>query len=204
MGKYGRYYNNHTNKQRNKNKLYHHRQKVMTISHYGGRCTVCGETNLSFLCIDHINNEGRRVNREHKRIYRWLIKNDFPTGFQVLCWNHNWLKHLDFVKSGHTHTIPAVYNRSRRVRTKLIVTSHYGKICSCCGKDNIDVLTIDHVNGGGSYDRKELGSGDAFYRWLINNNFPLGFQVLCFNCNSGRHINGGVCPHKKVISIYTN
>lgn len=24
------------------------------------------------------------------------------------------------------------------------------------------------------------------------------YQLLCFNCNCGRHRNGGVCPHKGV------
>jgi hypothetical protein len=27
------------------------------------------------------------------------------------------------------------------------------------------------------------------------NGFPAGFQVLCFNCNQGRRLNHGVCPH---------
>ena len=38
--------------------------------------------------------------------------------------------------------------------------------------------------------------GTKFYRWLKRNNFPEGFQVLCFNCNCGKEINKGVCPHK--------
>jgi hypothetical protein len=31
---------------------------------------------------------------------------------------------------------------------------------------------------------------------LRKNGFPEGFQVLCANCNIGRHINGGICPHE--------
>ena len=33
------------------------------------------------------------------------------------------------------------------------------------------------------------------YIWLKNNNFPEGFQVLCFNCNCGKARNKGICPH---------
>lgn len=63
-------------------------------------------------------------------------------------------------------------------------------------------LAIDHINGGGSAARKsgiyggsKVG-GSGFYRWLIKNDFPAGFQTLCHNCNLGRQINGGVCPHQ--------
>jgi hypothetical protein len=63
-------------------------------------------------------------------------------------------------------------------------------------------LTIDHIANNGSQHRREL-SGDGYrdasgyktYRWLENNGFPKGFQVLCANCNQGRYRNGGVCPH---------
>jgi hypothetical protein len=50
-------------------------------------------------------------------------------------------------------------------------------------------LSIDHINGNGAEHRRELkrttgGStgGHDFYRWLKNNNFPDGYQVLCMNC----------------------
>lgn len=36
----------------------------------------------------------------------------------------------------------------------------------------------------------------TFLQWLKDNKYPKGFQVLCTNCNTGRHRNGGICPHK--------
>lgn len=72
---------------------------------------------------------------------------------------------------------------------KLAVFTHYAskKIpsCICCGLTDIDILAIDHINGGGNAHRKQLGKlgGYAFYRWLQKNNYPEGYQVLCFNCN---------------------
>lgn len=65
--------------------------RLETIAHYGGRCVFCGDTNTNHLCIDHIDGGGK----EHRRsihgdhIYRWLLKNNYPSGYQLLCNNHN-------------------------------------------------------------------------------------------------------------------
>jgi hypothetical protein len=68
------------------------------------------------------------------------------------------------------------------------VLDHYGRSCACCGAT--ENLTIDHVNGGGKAHRIELFGRDSvnieFYRWLIEQNFPPGFQVLCKPCNSSK------------------
>jgi hypothetical protein len=66
--------------------------------------------------------------------------------------------------------------------------------CACCGESVLLFLALDHVNGGGHRQHRELGGG-GFYTWLRKNNYPEGFQVLCHNCNLGRQINGGICPH---------
>jgi hypothetical protein len=64
--------------------------------------------------------------------------------------------------------------------------------------------SIDHIDGNGAEHRREMAAernspwgqaGHATYRWLRKNNYPEGFQVLCANCNCGRHWNGGLCPH---------
>jgi hypothetical protein len=31
----------------------------------------------------------------------------------------------------------------------------------------------------------------------VRNGFPPGYQVLCMNCNHGKRMNNGVCPHKE-------
>jgi hypothetical protein len=66
-------------------------------------------------------------------------------------------------------------------RLKAAVFDHYGRACACCGA--MDRLTVDHVNGDGAEHRAEIGGGWAIYRWLINNGFPDGFQILCRPCN---------------------
>lgn len=78
------------------------------------------------------------------------------------------------------------------------VFEHYGTECECCGESHIDFLTLDHPNDDGAKHRSEVGSGSRFYGWLIKNDFPADYELrtLCFNCNQGRRVNGGVCPHQ--------
>ena len=72
--------------------------------------------------------------------------------------------------------------------------------CACCGETFIEFLSIDHINGGGRSHRKEIrdgvGSYSSMYLWLIDNDFPEGFQVLCMNCNTSIGFYG-YCPHQK-------
>lgn len=82
-------------------------------------------------------------------------------------------------------------------KIKLEVLIHYSgnpPKCECCGETIIDFLTMDHINNDGAEHRKKVGNG--LYSWLKKNNYPEGYRVLCFNCNCGRSINNGVCPHK--------
>ncbi|MBA7490209.1 hypothetical protein ES702_00744 [subsurface metagenome] len=93
------------------------------------------------------------------------------------------------------------YSRRRRAEIRLIVLKHYGgdpPKCACCGEKHLEFLTIDHINGGGR--KHEIQIKKQGYRtvteWLYRNNFPKGFRVLCWNCNSclGTY---GYCPHQK-------
>lgn len=64
---------------------------------------------------------------------------------------------------------------------KMIVLEHYGEKCCKCGFSDWRTLSIDHINSDGAEHRKKV-SGAHIYRWLKNNNFPTGFQILCMNC----------------------
>ena len=79
-------------------------------------------------------------------------------------------------------------------KNRNLVFDHYGRTCICCGESEFRFLTIDHINNDGATHRKAIGGN--LYSWLIKNQFPDGFQVLCFNCNHGKHLNGGICPHQ--------
>ena len=77
--------------------------------------------------------------------------------------------------------------------------THYGGRCFCCGETEYLLLTLDHINGGGNRHRKDIGVAKGKMRlsdWAKRNNWPLMFQVACYNCNFGRYRNGGICPHR--------
>jgi len=78
-----------------------------------------------------------------------------------------------------------------------VIQAYGGPECVCCGETERAFLCIDHVRGGGYKHRKEIGTG-SLYRWLRKNGFPPGFQVLCFNCNMGKVLNHGICPHERL------
>lgn len=65
---------------------------------------------------------------------------------------------------------------------KVVVLTYYGGgKCTCvkCGFDDIRALTIDHVNGRAKGDKRV---GNFLYLFLVRNNYPQGYQTLCFNC----------------------
>jgi hypothetical protein len=95
---------------------------------------------------------------------------------------------------------PICLESSRKTQAKLrrTVIEHYGGKCSCCGEFEYKFLSIDHINGKGNQHRLEVGGNkkSPILRWLIKNNFPKEFQILCHNCNMAKGCYG-VCPHKE-------
>ena len=149
-------------------------------------CKICGE--LVKLPPFH-----RSVCRAclGKRRQKWGAVIDPTTGLtnaQLSCKRHKdsgqdkSAKHRKFIKSK--------------------VIGHYTNetfTCTCCGEYGEQFLTIDHivpVSQGHSIAPPTKRGGSNLYGWLAANNFPNGFRVLCFNCNVGRYINGGLCPHE--------
>ena len=120
------------------------------------------------------------VPKEKKRI--WAMKDRLLHRGRIQKYHQEWYK---------THT--------KQLRT--LVLFHYGgnpPKCFCCGENNTEFLCIDHINGNGNKHRREIKSsgGSHFYRWLVRNNYPPGFRVLCHNCNMSISCYG-YCPHQK-------
>jgi hypothetical protein len=187
---------------KNKEKIILNKQKYYlgfkdkVFNHYGWKCACCGESHNEFLTIDHIAGFGRKYVKESKMILvRWLVKNKFPPEFQILCYNCNCSNRYKNIKKD----IKGNNLRAKKYRynLRMKVFNHYGKKCACCGDNNINHLTIDHINGGGTNHRRKIGlNGSSVYFWLIKNNFPEGYQTLCYNCNCSKgHV--GYCPHQK-------
>ena len=89
-----------------KGKEYHKKQnrkwkqkiKTTVMNLYGKKCACCGETNLGFLTMDHINNDGKGERKVfgsgygmyvHMRDLFYKDKNKALSKYQILCWNCN-------------------------------------------------------------------------------------------------------------------
>jgi hypothetical protein len=72
---------------------YYLRLRAKIFGHYGEHCACCGSGKR--LTIDHVNGDGAEHRTEllgrpqgsgsTETLYRWLIANGFPEGFQTLC-----------------------------------------------------------------------------------------------------------------------
>lgn len=92
----------------------------------------------------------------------------------------------------------SVASKKAIARRKQKVILAYGGKCVCCGESNPDFLTIDHILNDGAEERKKFNgyNGQSTYSALIKSGFPKDrYQLLCWNCNMGKRINNGICPH---------
>ena len=107
-------------------------------------------------------------------------------------------------------------NKIRR-DTRFNVLLYYSKhlsnsdipCCNCCGENfDVDFLAVDHIRGKRQMDSEhalvKLGYssklvGKMLQSWIMRNNFPEGFQILCANCNTAKGMkkNNNICPHEK-------
>lgn len=94
---------------RNKDKIYRRKRdwnralKIKVLTYYSifttkPMCAIpgCLISDPDMLCLDHIDNDGAKHRKEINKtnIYPWIIKNNYPPGFQVICHNHNFKKEL--------------------------------------------------------------------------------------------------------------
>jgi hypothetical protein len=80
-------------------KRWRDKARLECLTHYGGEppsCACCGEIEMAFLCLDHINGNGNEERRKAKHgrgagplLYASLRKQGWPEGYRVLCWNCN-------------------------------------------------------------------------------------------------------------------
>ena len=108
------------------------------------------------------------------------------------------------------------YSKNRKKQIKIEVFSWYGSVCRCCKESFLDFLTIDHMKDDGLREIAHLseqekmrngrvcGGGHIFYRKLYDVGFesrPLDLQLLCWNCQWGKRLNNGFCPHHPEIDL---
>lgn len=172
-----------------------------------GRCVMCGkkpenEKPICQSCKDRYKT--RRAERRSKNLCTKCGKNT-PQQNRTTCTvciekYDAWLDS----KGEQYKRMVKERNSIQRQDRKQKVVDHYGGRCACCEEKGLVFLNIDHIDENGAEHRRQIAphfknrvpGGDHFYRWLEKNNFPDGFQTLCYNCNIGKHWNNGVCPHQ--------
>ncbi len=178
--------------------------KQTVLQALGGVCACCGENQLEFLSVDHINGGGtqhrRTLSSGSGDLYRAVKKEGFPKDhYQVLCHNCNWGKYVNGCCPHHSEggAVPRnvrwPYSRKSKLKFRKEVLEQLGGCCACCGENQLEFLTVDHINEDGAEHRRRVGRDICTY--LRKHDYPPGFQVLCLNCNRSKHFGGGVCAH---------
>ncbi len=146
------------------------------LSDFGGRKVTKQGYSTCNTCYNAGMRERRRVDPDplRERWCRWRLKN---VG-----------SYREYLKRKH-----------REVRLEVLRYYSVGiPHCACCGCEFIEFLGIDHVNGHGNLARKvEKRNYQSTYEYLKGEGFPLGYRVLCHNCNLSLGFYG-YCPHEKV------
>jgi len=158
--------------------------------------------------------------KEIKPISNFPIDRSHPDGHHDYCSPCNRIMNREAYRRKQDSLSPEEFidyrtsiNKRRRVKNiqhKINALSHYSvKDYPICANPfglhtedvtDIDVLTIDHVNGGGNKHTDDKGrriGGYNLYRILCNSDFPEGYQVLCANCQMKKAM-----LHKEHPSIY--
>jgi hypothetical protein len=91
-----------------------------------------------------------------------------------------------------------IAERKRNARLRREILAAYGGQCACCGEMEAGFLTVDHVNGNGSRERRTPGLKGSLYGRIKRAGFPRDkYRLLCYNCNCSLGTLG-YCPHKRL------
>lgn len=195
--------------------------KTDCMNAYGGKCVCCGESELTFLTIDHINGTSLKKNQSYRlgtSLYKWLRRNNYPRdNFRILCCNCNYscgffgycphgnLPPIENSKANnrdeYMEYIVSDYYRKYANKVRLECIYAYGCKCACCGISEWEFLALDHIHGDGKEDRKKTGgSPQSFYVSLRNQDYPKDrYRLLCHSCNYAKGHTNRRCPHEGLI-----
>lgn len=90
--------------------------------------------------------------------------------------------------------------KNYRYKKKFIIIAHYSMgemCCRNCRFNNIKALQVDHIKGNGAEHRRTFKYSSQLYEWIVKNDFPDGFQILCANCNTVKKIDNNENPWSK-------
>jgi hypothetical protein len=132
--------------------------------------------------------EERKKRREYMRV--WNSK------------NREKVRETNRAKHAKNKVRNNAYSKAWRDNARRTILYHYsgGDIkCVCCNEREYEFLAIDHINNDGAAHRKEVNvkGGIDMYVWIMKNEFPPMFQILCHNCNWSKRHPSGQCIHKR-------
>lgn len=190
----------------------------------GRECYCCKKSDVRFLTIDHIQNDGQSDRTKYgfwmnsRSFLQHVLAEGCPTDrYRVACCNCNMARekagsgvvcphHPDFeairldMDKGRTKAYWSRKRADQKIKSK--VYELLGQVCFCCGESNANFLTIDHINSDGYVDRKRKGYKMSVYSFckhiLSQPDAHLRYRVACYDCNSGRAFRGHHfdCPHQ--------
>lgn len=136
-----------------------------------------------------INNHEKKLEIEKKwiREHPERVK-EIKTKYRL----NNKDKARDYYLSNKEEHTEKCRERTQKLRREMIEA--YGGICSCCGENRFEFLTLEHKNCDGADHRRNKGLY-TIVRELKLAGWPQeNYTILCWNCNSSKYMYG-VCPH---------
>jgi len=166
-----------------------------------GLCIQCGKEKATngVLCELH----GIRRTEGHRKRRRSIIKHKHCIDCKKILDDNRVTRCsgcllINAASAKKVRMSPESLEKGRLYRAKIkdeVFQAYGGWRCACCGVEYKEMLSLDHINGGGGGDRRKFGHGHTFYSRLRKQGFPEGYQVLCMNCNFAKRYSG-ICPHK--------
>lgn len=156
-----------------------------------GLCTRCGKnpTDSPSSCMEC----NRKRNRDAKeRRERWRAEGR--------CWQCGSTELIDGRARCSTCRQRELEKQTRikgALRNEVI--EFLGSKCACCNESIHRFLQLDHINGW-QHDADAM-KPSALRDILAGRRTDI--RVLCINCNFGRELNGGTCPHEEQRKLLT-
>ena len=113
---------------------------------------------------------------------KWYIKNK-----EKVLQNKDKIKQKEYEKEYYrkNRNKKKIQGKIRREKRRTECLDLMGNKCLRCGFSDKRALQIDHINGGGSKERKILKHGEVFIKKVISSLIKKTneYQLLCANCN---------------------